>query len=144
MATSSEWMNTKTAMEGLISEVNNHPDNTKAKNAKKKKSKRNSAKAEDKQIILPPQIFATGAPQQPATVNAQTPTVEQKAKPLTKPSGVKPPARVIGGTYNPIRRQIESAGQVNFAALAKREALGPSKAESEEIEPVDAPQPKPI
>src|SRR2546423_10380951 len=57
-----------------------NPDNTKTKNAKKKKSKRNSSKAEDKQIILPPQIFATGAPpQQPATVNAQTPTVEQKA-----------------------------------------------------------------
>src|SRR5205823_3165374 len=102
-----------------------NPDTTKTKNARKKKSKRNSSKAEDKQIILPPQIFATGAPQQPAITNARTPVIEQKSKPLTKPTGIKP-TKIVGASYSASKRQIESAGQVNFATMAKQEALEPS------------------
>jgi len=111
--------------------TSNNPDGARTtKSRKKKKSKRSDSKAEDKRIILPPQIFNTTTPQQPATVNTQTSAVEQKAKPLSKPTGVKPAAKGSGDTYNAVSRQIESAGQVDFAAMAKKEALDRAKAEA--------------
>src|SRR5438132_11137752 len=107
------WMMIQPSLALRAQGTSNNPDGaTTAKSRKKKKSKRSDSKAEDKRIILPPQIFATGAPpQQSVTANTQTTVVRQKAKPLVKPTSIKPTTKVVGKTYQAMSRQIESAGQ---------------------------------
>src|SRR5207244_11636350 len=77
---------------------------------------------------------------QSVTANTQTTVVQQKAKPLVKPTSIKPTTKVVGKTYQAMSRQIESAGQVDFAAMAKQEALEPSHDIPSEIKSINPPK----
>jgi hypothetical protein len=120
-----------------------------SKRGKKKKSKRSSSKADANRVILPPQIFAPSVPQQPAVTSTvpvvTNPVVQEKGKtaPLAKPGLRKPTPGVAGAVYQPVQRAVESAATVNFAVIAKQDALNAAQDSPAEIKAIHPPKERP-
>ncbi len=108
---------------------------------KKKRTKRTAAKTDTQQIILPPQVIAPAVIQSPAP----TTVVEQKGKtaPLVQPGTRKTLPAGAGKVYQPVQREIESAAPLNFADLAKQEALNAAQDTPAEIKAIHPPKERP-